>query len=410
MIDDIGTVFAAEFLRRIRSRPFLIGLIIGVLALVAMTKLPTLLSGAFSGSERIVVTGDPRLAASAAILLKNEYKAVILLPGATVTPELLKSNDAGAALVIASSGHRLDVALLARDPSTVSEARIKRILAPLQLALATQSSAEKVKKDSDFTISVKPIGSHFSSSDQATEARGIAYTLIFFLYILILINSQLVMSSVAEEKTSRIAELLVASVDPSALLAGKILAGAALAILQLAVWIGTSLFIGGPGAGQSLAAGTQGNPQIFSLAGLFDIITPSVVLLFLTFFVLGFLQLSTLMAAFASLINRTEDLGSITAPLVIPVVTALLIAIAALESPDASWAVGASLVPIISPFVMFARIAVSNVPVWQIALSLISNLSALYLIIIFAGKLYRVGMLLYGRAPKLSQVWHVLRS
>jgi ABC-2 type transport system permease protein len=116
------------------------------------------------------------------------------------------------------------------------------------------------------------------------------------------------------------------------------------------------------------------------------------------------------MAGFASLINRTEDLGSISLPLVAPVIAAFFIAMVTLDSPDASWAVTSSMIPLISPFVMFARIAVSNVPAWQLALSIGINVVALYLITIMAGKIYRVGMLLYGRAPKLSQVWHVLRS
>jgi ABC-2 type transport system permease protein len=131
---------------------------------------------------------------------------------------------------------------------------------------------------------------------------------------------------------------------------------------------------------------------------------------FLVYFIIGFLQLSTLLAGCASLINRTEDLGSINGPLMIPIVAALFIAMAALGAPDASFAVVTSMVPLLSPFVMFARIAVSNVPLWQIGLSLSINLVALYFIAILAGKIYRVGMLLYGRAPRLSQIWHVLRT
>jgi len=134
------------------------------------------------------------------------------------------------------------------------------------------------------------------------------------------------------------------------------------------------------------------------------------VVAFLAFFIIGFLQLATLFAGAASLINRTEDLGSITFPLVMPVVAAFIIAIAALSSPDAPLAVVCSYVPLLAPFVMFARIAVSNVPLWQVAASVGINLVALYAIAVLAGKIYRVGMLLYGRSPSLRQVWSVIRS
>jgi ABC-2 type transport system permease protein len=196
-------------------------------------------------------------------------------------------------------------------------------------------------------------------------------------------------------------------VNPSALLGGKILAGATIALLQMLVWIGAAVLTGGPSTSPSAMPDAN---SIFSMASLFDVISPWTLVAFLLFFAIGFLQLSMIFAAFASLINRTEDLGSITGPLVIPVVGALFIAIAALGVPDAPWVVITSMIPIVSPFIMFARIAVSNVPFWQVGLSLAINLAALYIIAVLAGKIYRVGMLLYGRAPKLSQVWSVLRS
>jgi ABC-2 type transport system permease protein len=135
-----------------------------------------------------------------------------------------------------------------------------------------------------------------------------------------------------------------------------------------------------------------------------------VAITFILFFVIGLLQLSTMFAAVASLVNRTEDLGSIATPLIFAVITALFIAIGALGAPDAPWAVASSFIPLISAFVMFARIAVGNVPAWQLILSLGINLAALWFIAILSGKIYRVGMLLYGRTPKFSQIWSVIRS
>ena len=93
-----------------------------------------------------------------------------------------------------------------------------------------------------------------------------------------------------------------------------------------------------------------------------------------------------------------------------PIVAAFLIAITGLAAPDTPLVVACSFVPLLAPFVMFVRIAVSTVPLWQIALSLAINLVALYIIAILAGKIYRVGMLLYGRAPSLRQVWSVIVS
>jgi ABC-2 type transport system permease protein len=175
----------------------------------------------------------------------------------------------------------------------------------------------------------------------------------------------------------------------------------------MVIWVVTAALLGGgasSGGAEAAAAPSSG-----ALSGL-GVIPPFELAGFFIFFILGYLQLAMLFASAGSLISRTEDLGSVSGPLIIPVIGALFIAIAALGFPDAPWIVGASLVPLIAPFVMFARIAVSNVPVWQVALSLVINVAAVWVISILAGRLYRVGMLLYGRTPKLRQVWATIRG
>jgi len=407
MIQDIGTVFAGEITRRIKSRPFLIGLVLGVVALLAITKLPSLLGNAFSGSNDVILVGDPALTARAKPLLSDGYTIKAILPPQTVSADVLKADKATAAIVIASNQRGLAVQVYTKDPGSFGRDTLAQTLLPLQLQLTMHRTATQVNGITAVPVNVETIGSKFASASQATAARGIAYMLLMFLYVLILVNSQLVTTSVAEEKTSRIAELLVASVDTSALLTGKVLSGMVLTLIQLAVWVGSVMLFSGGG---STASGQHDAGSIFALNDVLNVLSLGVLVAFLLFFVIGFLQLSTLMAAFASLINRTEDLGSINAPLVLPVVAALFIAIAALGQPDSQLAVAVSLIPILAPFVMFARIAASNVPIWQIGLSVAINLVALYLIALLAGKIYRVGMLLYGRPPKLSQIWHVLRT
>jgi ABC-2 type transport system permease protein len=94
----------------------------------------------------------------------------------------------------------------------------------------------------------------------------------------------------------------------------------------------------------------------------------------------------------------------------LPIIGALFIGIAAIQMPDAQWAVVASLTPIVSPFVMFVRIAVGVVPAWQIVLAIGINVAVLALTAWGSGRLYRVGMLLYGRAPTLGQIVRALRA
>lgn len=405
-MNDFIVVYSAELMRRVKSRPFQVGLLIGVLGIVLFLKAPAMIAGSFGGHDtRVVLAGPPALTARAKTLLADSY-VVAGVTTQTGTPDgaALKAHRADAWIAL-SGTKSLRVTVYAKDPGK-GWTRLGDTFAPLNLELATDFSQARVKALLDIPVDVKAIDSHFASAAAADTAQAIAFTLLFFLYMLILVNSQLVMSAVAEEKTSRIAELLIASISPIPLLYGKIAVAATLAFLQMVIWIGVGILLSSSGAA-SAGAGSRG----FDLSGILaGGVTPLEAGAFFVLFTLGFLQLSTMFAGLGSLINRTEDLGSISLPLVAPVVGALFIAMAALGTPNTPWIVATSFVPVLAPFVMFARIAVSDVPTWQIVACVGINVVALWAIALLAGKLYRVGMLLYGRAPNLKQVWHVIRS
>jgi ABC-type Na+ efflux pump permease subunit len=408
MIEDLGTVYVAEIKRRLRSRPFIVGLILGVIAIMLLLRLPSFLDRTLTNSKTTVLVGDASLTARAKTLLSDDYHIVRVLAQGPVDDRLLKAQNASTAIALRADAAGLHVTVYAHDPGGIRQNELQRDLLPLQLQLVTGRNAAGVTKITNIPVNIQAVASKFASVGLAQAARSVAYVLLFFLYLLTILNSQLVLASVAEEKTSRIAELLIASVNPSALLAGKVLASATSGFIQLAVWIATAIFLGGGSStphGQDVSAG-----QLMSFSNALDVITPGLIAAFLIWFAIGSLQLSTLFAAAASLINRTEDLGSISFPLVMPVVAAFLIAITGLSAPDSPLVVACSYIPLLAPFVMFVRIAVSNVPLWQVGLSLAINLAALYLIAVLAGKTYRVGMLLYGRSPSLRQIWGVLRT
>ena len=399
-MNEFRTVLVAEIMRRVRSRAFKVGLVIGIVAVALAIKAPQLIGSALNrASHSIIVGGSASLNDRAAKLLSKDFaiEGVVSQPNAPA--QLLTAHPkAGALVVISALGRGVVADVYARDLSFVSAETIKRDLMPLNLALATSASETAIDRYMNVPIALHSVNSKFASSAAADAAKGLAYGLLFFLYVSILMNSQLIMTSVAEEKTSRIAELLVASVHPSALLAGKIAAAAVLAVIQMASWLAVAYFVSGFGAGGS------------GLSTILRTVTPLEAIAFAVYFVLGYLQLSTVFAAAASLVNRTEDLGSLSGPLVMPVIFALFIAIYALGFPNSPLVTITSFIPIVAPFTMFARIGVSIVPAWQIALSIVINIAAVWAFAVLAGKVYRVGMLLYGRPPKLSQLWLAMRS
>jgi ABC-2 type transport system permease protein len=413
VLHDLLTVYRAEFTRRSRSRPFLIGLVIGALGIIILAKLPSFFNEHIGREQsRIVVAGSPALLARARQLLSADY-TVTDLRSSTAPPSVaaLEAAHAGRLLALHRDARGLSVVVFSTDPGTVDSRRIARLLLPLNLEIAGHVDPRTAARLANLRVTVRPVGGRAMSAEQVEVQHSIAFSLIFLLYLLVILNSQLTMAGVIEEKTNRIAELLVAAVDPLALLYGKILAGATLGFLQMLVWLTAALIAGattGMPAGSALSAGSRGAFDVG--AALQGALPPPVIAAFVFFLVLGLLQFSTLFAGLASLISRPEDLGSVSAAMVLPIIVAFFIAIAALDAPQSPIVVITSFVPLLAPFTMFARIAVSQPPFWQVLASSVLNVVAVYAIAQTAGRLYRVGMLTYGRLPNLQQVWNTIRG
>lgn len=408
-MNEIITVYSAEIMRRVRSRTFMVGLLFGMLGVAAMIELPHYFAQYSEQNKHVLIAGDPVIVSMARPMLDKDFTIVGTRASTSApSPQELQARKAAAVIAITRTPSGIRVAVFAKDPSEISTPAIKRDLIALNLRLGARLQPHQIDSLIRIPVTTQAVASKFGTAAQADAAKAIAYILLLLLYILIMVNSQLIMSSVAEEKTSRIAELLVASVRPNALLTGKVAASATLAIAQMVIWVAVAYVLGSQAAGTGASTSMSSSRDLndFTLNGVSQVEIVSFVL----FFLIGFLQTSTLFAAVASLVNRTEDLGSLNGPMVLPVVAAFLIAISSLAVPDSPAVVVTSFVPLIAPFVMFARIVVSSVPVWQVALSLGINVLAIYVIAILSGRIYRIGMLLYGRAPRIGQIWNVLRQ
>ena len=407
-MNEFLLVFGAEFARKVRSRAFIAGTIAGIVSIGILVLAPALFARTLrTSSSSVVLAGPPALRTRAAALLRERYDIVAqldALPLPFTAASLDRYHKAAAGSVLAQDPGRLRIDVYARDLSQVGEG-LERTLGPLQLALATGADAAGVARLTQPDLRTHAIDSRFADADAAELAHGIAFALIFVLYLSIIITSQSVMASVAEEKTSRIAELLVATISPVRLLAGKVMAAGTLGLAQIAIWGAAGLVLAPLGlSGVVGSAGGVGAHLPLTL------ISPTTLAIFLAFFVLGFVQFATVYAAAASLISRTEDLGSVATPVILPVVGAFFLAQYAGVAPNAPISIIASFVPFVSPFVMFTRSTISNVPPFQLGLALVINLVAALACFSIAGKVYRVGLLMYGKLPSLRQVAAAVRS
>lgn len=250
-------------------------------------------------------------------------------------------------------------------------------------------------------------------------AAVIGMVMAFLMYTTVFIYGMMVMRSVMEEKTNRIVEVMISSVRPFPLMLGKIIGVGLVGLTQITAWailvplmlIGVNLFFGFEVGATNLPDAPPElngmNPellanQIMTELGSFNwwLILP----LFLLYFLGGYFMYAALFAAVGSAMG--DDLGegqSLTIPITIPVILAFYITIAAIQSPNSGLAVGASMFPLFSPIVMPARLPFDP-PWWQVVSSIILLILACIALVWLSGRIYRVGILLYGKKVSLLEM------
>jgi len=130
----------------------------------------------------------------------------------------------------------------------------------------------------------------------------------------------------------------------------------------------------------------------------------------IVFFFLGFFSYAALYAGIGSLLSKPEEVQQYSTVFMLPIIAAYVLAIFALQFPDLPVVVWGSMIPLVSPLLMFTRISTTDVPAWQIAVSISGSLLAIWGLTVLAGKLYRVGVLMYGKPPRPIEIWRALRA
>lgn len=237
------------------------------------------------------------------------------------------------------------------------------------------------------------------AKEEGALAGFLAVMAIFMtLYMLILIYGSFIMRAVLEEKSTRVVEILISSVPPFQLLMGKILGVAAAGLTQTAVWIGTAVLLSA--GALPIAASTGALPTFTALQLVF----------FVIFFVMGYLLFASLYAAVGAMFNNEQEAQQAATIVVIPIIVPVVMMQMVIADPGSTASVVISLIPIFTPLIMYLRILVETPPIWQIALSLALTTATLIGVIYVSGKIYRTGILMYGKRPNIKELWRWVRA
>jgi ABC-2 type transport system permease protein len=230
----------------------------------------------------------------------------------------------------------------------------------------------------------------------------ISYILSFILYMFIFMFGAMVMRGVIEEKSSRIIEIMISSVKPFQLMAGKITGVALVAILQFLIWI--VLTVAFLSVFQSFSSADAGGGMLSGvISSLASINIVEILVCFILFFIGGYLLYASMFAAVGAAVESESDSQQLMMPITIPLILAIIIMMQTFRYPDSSLSVWASMIPFTSPIIMVARIPF-GVPLWQIILSLSILLATFTLMAYITSKIYRVGILMYGKKPSLKEI------
>lgn len=247
-------------------------------------------------------------------------------------------------------------------------------------------------------------------------AYGVGYAASFLIYITLFIYGSMVMRGVMEEKTNRIAEVVVSSVKPFQLMMGKILGIGAVGLTQFVLWI-MLMFLLSTGVGflipsdvdpetlNSAMAQANESTRMAAISGIKDAVgavnVPLLVVCFLFYFLFGYLFYAALFAAVGSAVNEDpQDAQSLMFPITMPIVLAIVIMINAITNPESPMAVWSSIIPFFSPIVMMARLPFGvpgTVAYWELALSMVMLVVGFLVTTWLSAKIYRTGILMYGK-------------
>lgn len=253
--------------------------------------------------------------------------------------------------------------------------------------------------DSAQNILSTKINSEIVQTDKLQEQNFLyAYILMFFLYFAIMLYGQLVATSVVSEKSSRTMEMLITSAKPSNLMFGKIIGACLAGLSQFIIILGSAFVFFN--INKEYWVDNQSIDSIFNI--------PLDLLLYtILFFVLGYLIYAFLYGAVGSLLSKTEEIGTATMPItIIFIITFVIIVMPALQTGDlnSTLMIVCSYIPLTSPMAMFARISMTTVSPIEIILSVVILIGSTIGIGFLAAKIYRVGVLMYGQKPKLSNI------
>lgn len=431
-------IIKREYMTRVRNKTFLLSTFLMPLLFVALIAAVVVITVKNTKEEKVAV-GDKEgllkeyldagksikfefLANADTALLQKDFTAVLLAPRNGINTTDNYQIYTRKNLSVVSEG------AISRK---INEAVETRLMTTIGGMTRTEYDSIRTKANA-VTLENKVLGDGAEIKEgNSGVAYGVGYGAGFLIYITLFLYGAMVMRGVMEEKTTRIAEVIVSSVRPTQLMMGKIIGIGAVGVTQFVLWILLIFILSNVlgmlippdvmaqagQAGDPMAAAGMSSPAsngaIKALAEAQQTLSavnwPLIIGCFLFYFVFGYLFYAALFAAVGSAVNEDpQDAQSLMFPITMPIILAIIIMINAITQPESSLATWSSMIPFFSPIVMMARIPFGvpgTVPYWQLGLSMALLVAGFLFTTWLSAKIYRTAILMYGKKVTPKEFW-----
>ncbi|UOU96743.1 ABC transporter permease [Chryseobacterium daecheongense] len=436
-MNNIFLITKREFLTQVKKKSFIILTLLAPLMIIAFGAVIGLMfkaneshnviqvvdkSGLFKGQMKsddklnYIFIADANENAKINALKDDES-----LNGILILPELKNHNydelEKNTRLVVNSKiGFDTKQRIVSDIANVIKKEKMKQLgIAETQLdnldknfSLKTINVSENNKEDSDLAFGVK---------------TGLSMVLMYVTFMFIIIYGVRVMRSVLEEKNNRVVEIIISSVKPFELMMGKILGVTMVALTQFIIWITMSIIgalilnTGFSSIQKNIPGGSEEMMSKLDIAqiatqishSLLELNFPLIIFVFIIYFLLGYIFYSSIYAAIGSAVDNETETQQFTLFAILPLTLGMYGSFSLMNNPDGPLGFWLSIIPFTSPVAMIARIPF-GVPVWQLILSITLLLGTTVFMIFLAGKIYRVGILMYGNKATMKELWKWIKG
>jgi len=423
-VEKIWLILRSEFWRRVRSTSFIVATVLAPIGLLALAVLPAVFGFfASQSTDRSIAVRDEterledrlRIEASAGLRLtftttsEDSLRAAVraeTYDGYLLLPDSLLDGK-GQAYYYSTEGGGLAT-------QSQIESAVSRTVQ--QARLSAQGVDETVMEivASEVSLASRKLTEEGTAADSSFIYLAIGYIMAFAIYLAVFLYGQFVMQGVIEEKANRVVEIVVSSVRPFQLLMGKVLGIGAMGLMQMTIW-GAVGFAGLTFSGSLLALfvdpasmnlpAEASQADIAAAAGFaIPDLSPLLLVWFVAFFIGGYLLYASIFAAVGSTVEQQQDAQNLLFIVMIPLLIPIMLLTFLIEAPNSTLSLVLSLIPFFSPILMPLRIALASVPIWQILGALVLLAVAFIAMIWVAGRIYRVGIFMYGKPPSVREV------